>query len=146
MNKGNLLVIDDEPMIVENIKYMLKDYADEIFTAYSGAEGLRLFDENTIHCIICDICMPSMNGVEVIEAIRQRDQKVPFIFFTGHGNLELMKEAAKYGAFDFLDKPEMDGLLNVIRLGLEKGFNRNDESAQDWEAIETEFAKMLKEI
>lgn len=146
MKKGNLLIVDDEELIVDNLRITLEDLCDRIFTAHNGVEALEIILQNEIHCIICDINMPRMNGVELIKEIRSKNMDMPFIFYTGHGNVELMKEAAKYGAFDFLDKPNLDGLLNVIKLGLEKGFSRSAQTETDWHQVETEFAKMLKDI
>lgn len=144
--KGNLLIVDDEPLIVKNLKITLEDYATNVFTALNGLEGLKVLVENEIHCVICDINMPKMNGVELIKAVRESGNDVPFIFYTGHGNMELMKQAALYGAFDFLDKPNLDGLEEIVKLGLKKGFSRKEENAEDWAEVESEFAKMLKSI
>lgn len=119
--KGNLLLIDDEEMILESSKLLLEGLADNIFTASSGKKGLEIFKSNQIHCIVCDINMPEMNGVEVIEKIRDINESIPFIFYTGHGTEELMLEAVKYGAFDFLDKPALDGLEETIKRALMEG-------------------------
>jgi DNA-binding NtrC family response regulator len=146
MRKGNLLIVDDEELIVDNLKITLTEHADNIFIAYNGIEALEVLKDQEVHCIICDINMPNMNGVEFIKEVRAKKLDIPFIFYTGHGNLDLMQEAARYGAFDFLDKPNLDGLIDVITLGLKKGFCREGENAQDWEVIKTEFAKMLKEL
>ena len=98
--KGNLILIDDEVMLLEKTAMLLEDIADKVFTADSGAKGLEIIKNNKIHCILCDINMPNMNGVEVLKKIRELKQETPFIFYTGHGSRELMKEAIKYGALD----------------------------------------------
>lgn len=146
MNKGNLLIVDDEMNIVENLKYILKEHAENIFCAHNGFEALEIIAKENIHCVVCDIRMPKMNGVQLIERVRKTNNDVPFIFYSGHGNLDLMKEVAQYGAFDFLDKPNLDGLTSVISLGLKEGFNRANGLKENWEAVESEFAKMLKGI
>lgn len=143
MTKGNLLIVDDEPLIQKNLKITLEDYASEIYTASNGLEALELIKKHTIHCVICDINMPKMSGVEVIKVLRQENNDVPVIFYTGHGNVELMKEAARYGAFDFLDKPNLDGLEEVVKRGLEKGFQRENVSVDQFES---EYSKLLKLI
>jgi DNA-binding NtrC family response regulator len=144
MSKGNLLIVDDEPMIVKNLKITLEEYASEIFIAGNGLEALEIIKNQTIHCVICDINMPKMDGVQVIKALRDQQNDVPFIFYTGHGNKELMLEAAKYGAFDFLDKPNLDGLEEVVSKGLEAGFKKRD--SQSSEDFESEYLKLLKEL
>jgi YesN/AraC family two-component response regulator len=146
MKKGNLLIVDDEVLIVENLQLTLKESADQIFMAYNGLEALEVWEKEEVHCIICDIKMPKMTGVDLIKEIRARGSDVPFIFYTGHGNELLMKEAAKYGAFDFLDKPNLNGLIDVIVLGLKKGFERKTEDSKNWEEVQTEYAKMLSDL
>jgi DNA-binding NtrC family response regulator len=144
MNKGNLLIVDDEPILLKNLKINLEDYADNIFTASNGLDALEVFRREKIHCIICDINMPQMNGVEVIKEVRSMDSHIPFIFYTGHRNSELMFEAVKYGAFDFLDKPYFDGLEEVISRGMKNGFNPSEQISED--EIMTEYQKLLRDI
>lgn len=143
MEEKNLLIIDDETMILQNLKFLLKKHAARIFTAPNAMEGLKILEEENIHCVICDISMPGMTGVELIKVIRERHNNVPFIFYTAFGNHDLMREAAKYGAFDFLTKPEFDDLQNVVTRGLSEGFNR---ASQNEMPGESEYQKILDEF
>lgn len=143
--KGNLLIVDDEPALVKNLKSNLEDCADDIFTASNGREALEILELNDIHCIICDINMPVMNGVELIKKLRSQDNQVPFIFFTGHGNRELMFEAGKYGAFDFLNKPNFEGLEEIVSKGVELGVTKNAPEFDEAEII-SEYQKILQEM
>jgi two-component system response regulator AtoC len=145
MNPGTLLIVDDEPLILRNLKITLDDCASKIFTAQNGLEALDVLKDKTIHCVICDINMPKLNGVELIKRLRSKNNDVPVIFYTGHGNRELMIEVAKYGAFDFLDKPNLDGLEEVVKRGLQLGFIKKD-ADQDQNVFESEYTKLLKEI
>ena len=147
MRKGNLLVVDDEPAIVEMIQMQMGDFADEIFTASDGIEALEVLKGQEVHCVICDISMPKMDGIEVIKNIRLNKNDVPFIFYTGHGDHELMLEVAKYGAFDFLNKPNLDGLEDVTIRGLKEGVSRlvEKEKPSEDENI-SEYKKMLDEL
>lgn len=146
MSKGNLLIVDDEQMIVERISMLLEDVADTIFTAYNGVEALAVIKEQKVHCIICDINMPKMTGVEVLRRIRAQNNPVPFIFYTAHGSEELMREALKYGAFDFLSKPNLAGLEEVIKKGLSEGFTGVDITSQEAEStFLSDYQKMLRE-
>ena len=103
--KGNLLLVDDEKELLERLEMILEDFADEIFTAENGQEGYEVLLKEKIHCVVCDINMPVLNGVELLKKIRAENINTPFIFYTGHGSSELMLEVVKYGAFDFLNKP-----------------------------------------
>lgn len=141
--KGNLLIIDDEPLLLKSMKTLLEEYADEIYMASNGKEGLEIMNTKTVHCIVCDINMPVMNGVEFIKRIRQDNKDIPFIFYTGHGNRELMLEAAKYGAFDFLNKPALDGLEEIVQKALNHGSNEVCLTETDYTS---EYAKMLQDL
>ena len=121
MIKGNLLLVDDEPALLRPLRMLLSPLADKVYEAHDGMEAIEIMAKESIHCILCDIHMPKMTGVEVIKKLREQGNNVPFIFYTGHGNLELMMEAAKFGAFDFLNKPDLDGLEEVIEKGLQAG-------------------------
>lgn len=145
MQKGNLLIVDDEVILVKGIKANLEDQADRIFTAFDGIEALKVIDAETIHCVICDINMPRMNGIDFLKALREKNNKVPFIFFTAHGNHELMKEAAKFGAFDFLDKPYFNGIEDVVARGLNLGLNKESPPGTEEEVMD-EYQKMLLDL
>lgn len=144
MSLGNLLIVDDEPLLLQSLEYSLKDIAKKIITAVNGKEALNVIAKNEIHCILCDINMPIMNGVELIKKIRADKINIPFIFYTGHGNHELMLEAVKYGAFDFLDKPQLDGLAEVVQRGLNYGLgNEVDADSSDFMS---EYKKLLTQL
>lgn len=143
MKKGNLLLIDDEVNLLEKTAMLLEDVAEEVFTCDSGQEGLKVLASNNIHCIICDINMPEMNGVEVIKKVRETHPDLPFIFYTGHGSREFMKEAIKYGAFDFIDKPNLDGLEEITLRALELGVSGSDENKGPTEFL-SEYKKLLE--
>lgn len=149
MDKGNLLIVDDEPLLLKRLRANLEEYADKVFTANDGIEALEILSKEDIHCVICDVNMPRMNGVEVIKKIRTDNNQVPFIFYTGHGNNELMLEAAKYGAFDFFNKPDFEGLEEAISHGLKVGFTRHsyaDADADSNEFMMSEYQKILNKI
>ncbi len=130
MPKGNLLIIDDEQILLNCMSDILSNCADIIFTATDGLKGLDTIQREKIHCVVCDINMPEMNGVELIKALRERAINVPFIFYSGHGDKKLMLEAIKYGAFDFIDKPEFDGLEKTVPEGLFQGLHGHPSSNQ----------------
>lgn len=146
MKVGNLLIVDDEPLILKKMSNRLKKYAENVWTALNGLEALKELKNNQIHCIICDINMPKMNGVELIRRVRSEGNNVPFIFFTAHGSHELMMEAAKYGTFDFLNKPNLDGLEDIIQRGLKEGFERQHQTASNSESYVSEFMQLLQKL
>lgn len=110
----NLLIVDDEDLLVKSVKYLLSEFVDNIFTARNGEEGLKIFDQEAIQCIVSDIAMPKMTGIELLKSIRDKGSKVPFIFYTSFGHEELMIEAAQLGAVNFLKKPDFDKLQAAV--------------------------------
>ena len=145
MKIKSLLIIDDETLLVENLKFLLGGFADTIYTANNGKEGLKVLEAQAIHCVICDITMPVMNGIELIKEVRRRNISVPFIFYSAYGNREMMLEVAKYGAFEFLKKPDFQGLEDVISRGSEGGFHRHVATASTSEVL-SEYQRILDEI
>ncbi len=142
---GNLLLIDDEVLLLKQLKNSLAGHADVIHTATDGLKGLEVLKNNTIHCVVCDINMPKMNGVEVIKKLRGSENHVPFIFYTGHGNKDLMLEAVKYGAFDFLDKPQLEGLEDAVARGLQEGLGKTHLQSSESYYL-SEYTKLINEM
>lgn len=147
MTKGNLLIIDDEELLVRSIKFLMNEHAEKIFTAFNGAEGFKVLSEEKIHCVICDIAMPVMTGVELLRKVRAQGSDVPFIFYTAYDHNELMMQAAQLGAYDFLKKPDFDCLQEVVSRGLREGFQRpltnsSDKLMSDYEKILIDLSKL----
>ncbi|OFZ46012.1 MAG: hypothetical protein A2381_00440 [Bdellovibrionales bacterium RIFOXYB1_FULL_37_110] len=149
MRKGNLLIIDDEIDIIEIIKDILSKFSINIYTAQSGREALEKIKSYNMHLIICDINMPTMNGVDFLKTIRAAGNNVPVVFFTGFGNKELMLEAAKYGAFDFIEKPMFYQLEEIAQRGMQYGLKQDDPAMpiEDLPHVEiTKYQKLLQEL
>jgi len=146
MTKGNLLLVDDETLILDRLKVILDDKADKIFIASSGPSALELLNSQTIHCVICDISMPKMTGIEVIKAIRKKNNNVPFIFYTAYGNQAMMMEALKYGAFDFLCKPNLEGLEEIVTKGLKEGLNQKVTKEENKKNYVSEYQVLLEKM
>jgi two-component system, LuxR family, response regulator FixJ len=115
-----ILIVDDEPLILKTLKLNLEEQVDVILTALNGAEALKILETQTVDCIISDVRMPVMDGLEFVRRLRMTNETVPFIFYTAHGNEQMMIEASRYGIFDFLDKPNLDGLEEVVARALKK--------------------------
>lgn len=139
--KGNLLIVDDEVLILENLRFLFEEYADEIFSASNGKEAFETFKEKDTHCIVCDIKMPEMNGIELIKEIRKINSEVPFVFYTA-GDNELLMTVANYGAYDFLFKPLIDGLEETVHKALKKGLSLQFPEDSDYTS---QFKKLLED-
>nr|WP_290650334.1 response regulator [Aquisalimonas sp.] len=113
-------VVDDDPDVRESIIFMLENEG----LAVAGFEEPRaLLDqvsENSAGCLILDVRLPQMDGLQLLEALRERAVNMPAVFISGHGDIPLAVRAVQAGALDFLEKPFRDEqLLEKVRNGLE---------------------------
>lgn len=116
-----ILIIDDEKAIRRTLTDILSFEGFTIDEAADGAEGIKKIKENNYDCILCDIKMPKMDGMEVLTVAREEKPDIPFIMISGHGNIETAVEAVKKGAFDFISKPpDLNRLLITIRNAMDK--------------------------
>jgi len=119
---AHILVIDDEKSIRNTLKEILEYEKYTVDLAEHGAEGLEKFRNGTYDIVLCDIKMPEMDGLEVLEKIFGEQGDAQVIMISGHGNIDTAVEAIKKGAFDFIEKPlDLNRLLITIRNALEKG-------------------------
>jgi DNA-binding NtrC family response regulator len=118
---ANILVIDDERSIRNTLKEVLEYESHKVDLAEDGDVGLELFEKNKYDIVLCDIKMPKMDGMEVLEKLFNISSDATVIMISGHGNIDTAVEAIKKGAFDFIVKPlDLNRLLITIRNGLDK--------------------------
>jgi two-component system nitrogen regulation response regulator NtrX len=117
----NILVIDDEKAIRKALNEILTFEGFVVDEAADGAEGAKKIKENSYDCILCDIKMPKMDGIEVLQLAREERPDTPFIVISGHGNIETAVDAVKKGAYDYISKPpDLNRLLITIRNAMDK--------------------------
>ena len=115
-----ILIIDDEAPIRRVLRDILENESYQVDDASTGMEALQIMKEQEFDAIFCDIKMPEMDGIEVLEAIK-KESDVPVIMLSGHGTIETAVEAIKKGAFDFIPKPpDLNRLLITLRNALDK--------------------------
>lgn len=119
---AQILIIDDEAGIRDTLAMIFEYEKHTVTTAESGTEAVKFISEGTpVDCILLDVKMPGMDGLETLQKIRQIRQDVPVIMISGHGTIETAVEATKLGAFDFLEKPpDREKLLLVVRNATQK--------------------------
>src|SRR3954464_2534167 len=111
-----VLVIDDETSIREAIRMTLEYEGYKIEEARSGQEGLDKAGKTDYDAILLDIKMPILDGIEVLENLKQQKVTSPVVMVSGHGDISTAVECTKRGAFDFLEKPlNRDKLLLSVR-------------------------------
>jgi|SRR5690554_300943 len=116
-----ILIIDDEKIIRDTLKEILEYEKYEIFEAQDGEEGLNMIENQEFDLVLCDVKMPKMDGIEVLDKANAMERSPQFIMISAHGSIETAVEATKKGAFDFIPKPpDLNRLLLTVRNALEK--------------------------
>lgn len=120
-NMAKILIIDDEKTIRGTLKEILEYEKYNVDEAEDGAIGLKMLESNDYDAVLCDIKMPKMDGLEVLEKAVALGKDTQFIMVSAHGNIETAVEATKMGAFDFISKPpDLNRLLVSVRNALDK--------------------------
>ena len=118
---GKILVIDDERPIRRTLCEILEFEKFEVDQAENGEDGLKMAQENEYDVILCDIKMPKMDGMEVLEKIKELDYDSTIVMISGHGTIDTAVDALKKGAFDYLPKPpDLNRLLVTVRNAMNK--------------------------
>ena len=105
MIKDKILVIDDEAGIRSSLKGILEDEGYSVRTTDTGERGLVLLKGENFDLILLDIWLPEMNGIEVLEKVKNSEESTQVVMISGHGSIGTAVKATKLGAFDFLEKP-----------------------------------------
>ncbi|RMD84321.1 MAG: response regulator [Candidatus Dadabacteria bacterium] len=107
MEKGKLhiLIIDDESSVLKALVLLLSAMGYKVSSAISGREGLDILGEEPIECIICDLRMPEMDGLEVLKESKRLYPDIPFIMLSGHADSQDVEQAKELGMDYFLAKP-----------------------------------------
>ncbi len=118
---AKILIIDDEKAIRGTLREILEYEKYEIEEAENGQDGLEKIQNNNYDVVLCDIKMPKMDGMEVLEKAIALGKDTQFIMVSAHGNIETAVDATKKGAFDFIQKPpDLNRLLVSVRNALDK--------------------------
>ncbi len=121
MKGCRLLVVDDEALIRGSLREIFEYEGCTVDEAPDGKKALALLQKNTYGAVFCDIKMPGMDGVELLEKALPL-QAVPFIMVSGHGDIETAVDCIKKGAFDFIEKPlDLNRILVSLKNALERG-------------------------
>jgi two-component system, LuxR family, response regulator FixJ len=120
-------LVDDDEAIRRSVSFMLRTSGYLVKTYTSGVEFLGLAKDAVTGCILLDVRMPEMDGLEVQQALKDKGVLMPVIVLTGHGDINLAVQAMKAGAVDFIEKPfEKSVLIGAI----EEGFARIDQAGR----------------
>ena len=120
---SKILIIEDEAAIRRVLTKILSEENDlyQVDEAEDGLQGVEKVKNEDYDLILCDIKMPKMDGVEVLEAVKKIKPEIPMVMISGHGDLETAINTMRLGAFDYISKPpDLNRLLNTVRNALDK--------------------------
>ncbi len=119
---SKILIIEDEAAIRRVLKKIISEENSnyEIFEAEDGLQGFKMIEEQDFDLVLCDIKMPKMDGVEVLQKGKAVKPELPFLMISGHGDLETAVYSMKLGAYDYISKPpDLNRLLTSVRNALD---------------------------
>lgn len=120
---SKILIIEDEAAIRRVLTKILSEENDSYLVeeAEDGVSGFEKIKNNDYDLVLCDIKMPKMDGVEVLEAVKKIKPEIPMVMISGHGDMETAINTMRLGAFDYISKPpDLNRLLNTVRNALDK--------------------------
>ena len=122
MPPSNLVhVIDDDDAMRDSLEFLLRTAKIEVRTYDSAAAFLKAMPDGATGCVITDVRMPGLSGIDLLRQLKARGSTIPVIVMTGHGDIQLAVEAMKIGAADFLEKPfDDEALLVSVRAAIDR--------------------------
>jgi two-component system, NtrC family, nitrogen regulation response regulator NtrX len=119
---ANILIIDDEKAIRYALREILEHEGHKVEEAEDGAAGLDKARKGKFDLVLCDIKMPKMDGIEVLQKLQLHNEELPVVMISGHGTIDTAVDALKKGAFDFIQKPpDINRILVSVRNALDRG-------------------------
>ena len=119
---ANILIIDDEKAIRAALRDILEHEKHKVDEAEDGAAGLEKAKTGKFDLVLCDIKMPKMDGLEVLQKLQAHQEELPVVMISGHGTIDTAVDALKKGAFDFIEKPpNISRILVSVRNALDRG-------------------------
>jgi len=120
---SKILIIEDEASIRRVLTRIIQEEDEDyqVDEAEDGLLGIEMIEKNDYDLVLCDIKMPKLDGVEVLQKTQKIKPEIPFVMISGHGELETAVETMRLGAFDYISKPpDLNRLLNAVRNALDK--------------------------
>jgi two-component system, LuxR family, response regulator FixJ len=118
---ATVFVVDDDEGVRNSLRFLLKSVGLATRIQSSAGEFLESYKQSQPGCLVLDVRMPGMSGLELQQQLNLRGATIPVIFITGHGDIPMAVEAMQHGAFDFLQKPFRDqDLIDRIQRALER--------------------------
>jgi len=141
-SKFTVFVVDDDPSVLKALGRLVRSAGLEVELFASPEDFLNRYDQNVPGCLILDVAMPNITGLEMHQTLIEKGSELPVIFLTGHGDIPMSVRAIKQGAIDFFTKPLNDNeLISAIQNAQEK-----DELARNARAQLNELQQRLASL
>lgn len=115
-NAQTIFIIDDESEVCNALRWLFESVQFNVETYGTAQLFLEHYDHRMQGCLIADVRLPEMSGLELLEQLKQQKSNLPVIMITGHGDIQMAVRAMKAGAFDFIEKPfNEQGLLETVQ-------------------------------
>ncbi len=114
MDKKVILIVEDDPNVGESLRHLFEKKGYDILLASNGKEALNLFRQEVVDLVITDVVMPKMDGIELLEALKELRPETEVIVISAQGTIEKAVQAMKLGAFDFIEKPINPRMISVL--------------------------------
>ena len=134
MTRSRIYLIDDEQAVRAALAEMLRVFGYDVETFASAEDFLGKFDDSCPGCVVADVRMPGMDGIELVRELERRGSVIPTVVITGHGDVPMAVEAIKAGAEDFIEKPIDDRALVAA---INRGTDRCHERQRGIESIQS---------
>ncbi len=129
--KPTVFVVDDDQAVRDSLRWLLESVGHGVETFESAHEFLDSYDPNRPGCLVLDVRIPGMSGLELQETLAARAMAIPIIMITGHGDISMAVQAMKDGALDFIEKPFNDQLLlDRVQYALNEDARRRRDRAE----------------
>jgi two-component system, LuxR family, response regulator FixJ len=151
--KAMVYVVDDDPAILDSLRLLLRSAGLECSTYSNATDFLNQFDATRHSCLLADIRMPGMSGLELLDELNRKGFSVPTVFITGHGDVPMAVRAMKAGALDFIQKPFRDEDLikrihDALNLDLERLVQRRSalEVMERFESLTPRETEVMRKV
>jgi FixJ family two-component response regulator len=134
-SRSTVYVIDDDPSVRNSLARLIKSVGYQAKTYASAKAFLDQYTPGEIECLVTDLRMPHISGLELQDKLNEKNPNLPIVFITGHGNVPVSVRAMKGGAVDFITKPfDNQTMLEAINQALGRGLARHKQRAETEEA------------
>ncbi|WP_417376095.1 response regulator transcription factor [Gimesia maris] len=135
--EATVFVVDDDPAIRKSLRWLIESVGLKVQTHEFASEFLESYSPDIPGCLVLDIRIPGMSGLELQEKLRERGYDIPVIIVSGYGDVPMAVRAMKAGAIDFLEKPVSDQvLLDYIQKGIETDIKNKQNRIQNQDLME----------